>query len=792
MQRILVVFLFVWILFPSVSLRNDTTANPIVFAEARTEGGILSGFNNAAEDGISSLFGVDINKFSADVSSKANSWLTSWLNAILGAIMGGFVYLAASVMHLMGWIFDNVLDIFGANFGTYLNSSKYGGSIMEVIFHIWSVFRDFGNIVLIGVFVFIACRVILGVGGHSNKQLVINIIICALLINFSLFFVKAAIDVSNFFAYQFYRSMTHISVTENGTTTAQDVGVATRFATSMGVQKMFGSNILESASFINAVGNVGGQSSVNSTGGILLDGILKVVLFLGIAYVFALGTFLLVGRGVTLVILMVVSSLAFIMFVVPSASLRKYFDQWKDSLLQNALFAPLLMLLLWASVLITDALVGVGNTNKPDPFSFISFVNYALTLGFLYAAITIAKKVADQANGQILGGAIGKGVGALGGFAVGLPFRAAILGREGAKQRALTNVTGAENKLRGLVSTGGSDEDIAKAQKKLEAAKKRLEQKGDFRADSELAKRLQKMGVNMGSAASKSLKDDIEKAKKEKKAIDDMRADATGDNERKAAAEDRRAPLAASEKNVAQASDEASQANAALVDRINKERVDPADATSKTGEQLRGAIDSLTSQMKEHTASQASMRTELTTAEKNNDITKASVLKNAINAKSAEIQTLRDDIAKHTAELQPLVDRVTTSAEATPLLKQIRDTMDKVATVSNEHLQIKKADKEYELRQAELRKIGQDAQTVNIRQHLSKVADLGKDPARLEAAVSRALKRPDQRTKEDRQASEDAYRASRTSRVSEPTAPTTPPSGSSGGGGKPTPPSGGH
>ncbi|MCR4281046.1 MAG: hypothetical protein NUV88_01800, partial [Candidatus Kaiserbacteria bacterium] len=68
----------------------------------------------------------------------------------------------------------------------------------------WTAFRDIANIVIIGVFAFIAISIILGNKTFGDKKLVARVLVIAILINFSLLFTKMIIDASNFTAGQFY------------------------------------------------------------------------------------------------------------------------------------------------------------------------------------------------------------------------------------------------------------------------------------------------------------------------------------------------------------------------------------------------------------------------------------------------------------------------------------------------------------------------------------------------------------------------------------------------------------
>jgi hypothetical protein len=332
-------------------------------------------------------------------SEECGFWCKNVVRPLVIYPIAILVHVAGTALLLTGKIFDVALDFFASNFGGWLLQKGLDPAIRSI----WIFFRDTGNLLLIGMFIFIALRTILGVGGSNNKQLVINVIIVALLINFSLFFVKAAIDVTNFFAFQFYKNISTLEVDRGGQRTTEHVGVSTRFATAMGI-----------ASFASITSDSANKLYKTAEGGSIYQaaaqGIGMVLLYVGAAYVFGWGALLLAARGITLIFLMVISSLAFTAYIIPSTS--QYFTQWRDALFKNAIFAPLLLALLWASVMLTDTLIRpnanagamlggqiFSDASKNDAFAIL--INYILVFGFMYASIKLAQSIAGDTDGVL-------------------------------------------------------------------------------------------------------------------------------------------------------------------------------------------------------------------------------------------------------------------------------------------------------------------------------------------------------------------------------------------------------
>ena len=112
----------------------------------------------------------------------------------LPVALGGFL------LNLAGNIFDYLLDHTIAQFGALL--SQIIGGINTA----WTAFRDIANIVIIGMFTFIAISLILGIKEYGERKMIARVLVVAVLINFSLLFTNLITDASNFTALQFYKA----------------------------------------------------------------------------------------------------------------------------------------------------------------------------------------------------------------------------------------------------------------------------------------------------------------------------------------------------------------------------------------------------------------------------------------------------------------------------------------------------------------------------------------------------------------------------------------------------------
>lgn len=355
---------------------------------------------------------------SSKLKNMAGSAFSGLGSALKNAAwIGVWVLLLAAMSKMFGvWVlsatasaFNYALDMTVGKFGTipYINVS-----IIQGITPIWETMRDIANITLLFMFIFIAFMTILGNHTYNIKNLTGRVIIVALLVNFSLFFSKAVIDVGNFFGYQFYKSIQTVAV--QGVSgipqiPAEKMALCKTLADGLNKSDIsFGSFADSAAGYAQYIPFVGGalgqlysdtttseadkkikfyeetcgeslrQANVAGVAGSILDALSLTSLYNGqdtiesaassgavsglakhaVNHAIAFVAFLIVAAlffyaAALLIIRMIV--LIFIMIISPLAFVAaivpkfdKFFSDWKQSLIAQSFFAPALIILLWA------------------------------------------------------------------------------------------------------------------------------------------------------------------------------------------------------------------------------------------------------------------------------------------------------------------------------------------------------------------------------------------------------------------------------------------------------------
>ena len=366
---------------------------------------------------------------------------TCWGRTISVVIGTLFISLTSWLLEVAGNIFNWLVDNTIIQFGTFGSSQPLTDFINSINIG-WSLFRDLSNLVIIGLFTFIAIATILGLKEYGYKKLVARVLIIAVLINFSLLFTKLIIDGSNFTAYQFYTaasgsfndpttqaantttspaSTSDIGTIDNTVNQFAKSGIAGQFIRYMGV-----TSVTNTASTLFSA-----TESLQNGWVVLLHGIFAATMLLGAALVLLYGSFLLVTRAIMIILLMLTASIAFATHLVPAFD-KKGWGLWWESLIKAAVFAPILMIFLWITILLSRGLQPAGGSGGGSLGSLLSdptnkgslgaLFGYIMVLGLLYASFKISSSFATMAGsinfGSLATTGLAVATGGVAGFAL--------------------------------------------------------------------------------------------------------------------------------------------------------------------------------------------------------------------------------------------------------------------------------------------------------------------------------------------------------------------------------------
>lgn len=289
------------------------------------------------------------------------------------------------------------------------NSYKGQGDFIE---RGWSIIRDIGNVLFIFALLYIAISHILQFSTSNTKKFLVNLIIAALLINFSLFFSRVIIDAGNILARAFYNNIEIVN-DDNLEYKTISQGIVAH----VNPQRILGSELFTPKQTNSAEEAPTNMVSTGYTITVLLMG-LAVNVVLGITFLSV--CLLFIGRVVGLWFLMIFSPFAFASISVPDG--KGIFGDfsmsgWLNQIMKLSFMAPVFLFFLFLLIMFLQV-VFQTNITDVDQSTVSKFMSVLIPFAMVIFILNKAKKVATDLAGEA-GGAIKSIVGKAANFGLG-------------------------------------------------------------------------------------------------------------------------------------------------------------------------------------------------------------------------------------------------------------------------------------------------------------------------------------------------------------------------------------
>jgi hypothetical protein len=267
--------------------------------------------------------------------------------------------IAAPVLGASGAFFDLVLRISIVNFSDMLGLVDATSSTDSTIYATWVIVRNLFNIIILFQLLKIAIEKIIGrsLGKDKGdlKQKLVAIIIFSLLTNFSFFFTKAMIDLSNIVALQFYAGLGASPTDATGSILKGSISIAIVDSLGIGTAKILqttgaiergsATGVLTDATtpLIDIGGGKTGTIYDTFTGSIVVFCLLMLA-----AFILVQGAMIFLSRAVVLVFLIVLSPLMFAGGIM--GFVDKWSKEWWKKLTEQLFVAPLYLAMLFVTL----------------------------------------------------------------------------------------------------------------------------------------------------------------------------------------------------------------------------------------------------------------------------------------------------------------------------------------------------------------------------------------------------------------------------------------------------------
>lgn len=274
-----------------------------------------------AED-ILTMFGLNISQWIAE--SLANLFYTlqtiaSWLVAIAGSLLNYSINLTLNIK-------------------TFVDNTP-------AIYDVWKAIRDISGMVIIFSLIYAALRLVLGFDAKFG-DLIKNIVIAGVLINFSFFATGIGIDASNVISIQLYNTIAPANSLNpanmnpsNIQNTLDDGGLSDIFMKSLDISSLYNN----SKSISDVSQTDGGTWSLPLQ--IIIRGVTSIIIMLTAAFSFFFAALAFIVRFIILIMLLAFSPIWFASHILPQ--LKEYATKWTSLYIGQLTFMPVYLLLMY-------------------------------------------------------------------------------------------------------------------------------------------------------------------------------------------------------------------------------------------------------------------------------------------------------------------------------------------------------------------------------------------------------------------------------------------------------------
>ena len=398
----------------------------------------------------------------------------------------------------------------------------------------WGIIKDFCNMFFIFVLLYIAFGTILNLQNVKTKEMIINVVIIGLLINFSLFATQVIIDASNILTRVFYNQKTIITGTIQKDASGNPLPVVSQLGafgeiklSEAIVSKVDPQALVMESSKIEAVNQSGVNEGTPPPG--ISAGTFIIIVFLTTAInivgtiAFTSSALIFIGRVVMLWLAMILAPLAFFSYIVPELQDIEMigWKKWWPETLKMAFVAPVFAFFMYIIVgFMSKGLGVVGASLKTGAYGLNFLVAILVPFVFIMILLMKAKDVAVKMSGEV-GAAMSKAGAAVGGLALGAATGGAALAMRGTVGR-LGSVVAGSDRLQQMETRGGVRGFAAKMMLKGGAAAGAGSM--DLRGVKIAGKGLSDAGLDLGKAkeggSTKARAEHIEKRQKRMKALE--------------------------------------------------------------------------------------------------------------------------------------------------------------------------------------------------------------------------------------------------------------------------------
>jgi ribosomal protein L17 len=257
--------------------------------------------------------------------------------------INGIGWLVCPVVRFMSQLADGLYNILVNNFLTTSPTIfSTGDQGVKSTYNAWNAMRNIANVAFVIGFLVVIFSQLTGAGvtNYGIKKMLPRLIIAVILVNLSYYICQIAVDISNILGSSLRGFITGLAINTDANT----------------VNGVFGGSFDSVASkILSGVGTIAVVAGAAVFGYASLATLIPALIAAVVGFVMIL--FLLIGRQVLIILLIVLSPLAFVAFLLPNT--EKLFKTWQKTLTAMLLLFPIVSIVYGASFLAANILSGV-------------------------------------------------------------------------------------------------------------------------------------------------------------------------------------------------------------------------------------------------------------------------------------------------------------------------------------------------------------------------------------------------------------------------------------------------
>lgn len=304
------------------------------------------------------------------------------------------------------WLVDKGLVVTLLNVATYIFEVSVDRNLVDITASSfvrigWGIVRDIANLFFIFILLWIALATIFDIAGYGAKDLLRQLIIAALLINFSLAIGGFIINFTNTLGRSF------LNATAKGGCTAQtglacgvsDKLLAFTYLQNLTTQSFNIANSRSGGLQATALEGIvkGDQPSITNA---IYQALWLIIIIPILSFIFFAAAIFFLARYLMLSVLLVLAPIVFLFMILPDT--RSHWNKWWNSLLQWSFFAPVFLFFLFLTILAFNQLA-IANISASDKGFLDIAVDMILIIILMVINLGIAHQMGVHGAGLVTG-----------------------------------------------------------------------------------------------------------------------------------------------------------------------------------------------------------------------------------------------------------------------------------------------------------------------------------------------------------------------------------------------------